>query len=120
MAVGIRLKLTGVTAEQMDKLNAAIDPDGNPPDGIIFHSSGPVDGGWGVIDFWKSREHFDRFSAERIGPAMAAPSGLRGLHRTFTSSPCTSTFPASNRLPSRDTMAARATMSLLGPPTVAK
>jgi len=27
---------------------------------------------WDVIDFWKSREHFDRFSAERIGPAMAA------------------------------------------------
>jgi hypothetical protein len=72
MAVGIRLKLTGVTAEQMDKLQAAIDPEGNPPDGLIFHSSGPVDGGWGVIDFWKSREHFDRFSAERIGPAMAA------------------------------------------------
>jgi hypothetical protein len=72
MAVGIRLKLTGVTAEQMDKLNAAIDPDGNPPDGIIFHASGPVDGGWGVIDFWKSREQFDRFAAERIGPAMAA------------------------------------------------
>jgi len=72
MAVGIRLKLTGVTAEQFDKLQAAIDPDGNPPDGIIFHSSGPVDGGWGVIDFWKSREHFDRFSEDRIGPAMAA------------------------------------------------
>jgi hypothetical protein len=72
MAVGIRLKLTGVTAEQMDKLNAAIDPDGNPPDGIIFHASGPVDGGWGVIDFWQSREQFDRFQAERIGPAMAA------------------------------------------------
>ena len=72
MAVGIRLKLTGVTAEQFDKPQAAIDPEGNPPDGLIFHSSGPVDGGWGVIDFWKSREHFDRFAAERIGPAMAA------------------------------------------------
>ena len=72
MAVGIRLKLAGGTAEQIDKLNEAIDPDGNPPDGLIFHASGPVDGGWGVIDFWESREHFDRFAAERIGPAMAA------------------------------------------------
>jgi hypothetical protein len=72
MAVGIRLKIAGVTAEQIDQLNAAIDPDGNPPDGIIFHSSGPVDGGWGVIDFWQSREQFDRFAEERIGPAMAA------------------------------------------------
>ena len=31
MTVGIRLKLTGVTAEQFDKLNAAIDPDEKSP-----------------------------------------------------------------------------------------
>ena len=72
MAVGIRLKLAGGTAEQFDRLNAEIDPDGNPPDGLIFHASGPVDGGWGVLDFWESRAHFDRFAEERIGPAMAA------------------------------------------------
>ncbi|MGA2470294.1 MAG: hypothetical protein ABSG64_06355 [Solirubrobacteraceae bacterium] len=72
MAVGIRLKLAGVTAEQFDQLHAAVDPVGNPPDGLIFHSSGPIDGGWGVIDYWESRGHFDRFSTERIGPAMGA------------------------------------------------
>ena len=72
MTVGIRLKLAGVTAAKMDELNAAIDPEGNPPDGLVFHASGPIEGGWGAIDFWKSREHFDRFAAEHIGPAMAA------------------------------------------------
>jgi hypothetical protein len=65
MAVGIRLKLPGATAEQDDQLNAAIDPDGNPPDGV---------------------------------------------HRTFTSSPCTSTSPASKRPPSGNTMDARSTI----------
>jgi hypothetical protein len=30
-----------------------------------------------VIDFWKSREHFDRFAADRIGPGMAA-AGIAG------------------------------------------
>jgi hypothetical protein len=72
MAVGIRFKLAGVTAEQFDQLNAVIDPVGNPPDGILFHASGPVDGGWGILDFWESRAHYDTFAAERIGPAMAA------------------------------------------------
>ena len=72
MAVGIRLKLAGATAEQVDKLNAAIDPDGDAPDGLIFHASGPVDGGFGVIDFWTSRQHFDRFATDRIAPCMAA------------------------------------------------
>jgi hypothetical protein len=50
----------------------AIDPDGNPPDGLIFHASGPIDSGWGVLDFWESREHFDGFADEGVGPAMAA------------------------------------------------
>ena len=72
MAIGIRIKLEGGTAEMVDRLNAEIDPDGNRPDGLIFHASGPVDGGWGVLDFWQSRAEFDRFAAERIGPAMAA------------------------------------------------
>ena len=72
MAVGIRIKLEGWTAEQVDRLNTAIDPGGNPPDGLIFHASGPVDGGWGALDFWESRAHFDRFVGERIGPAMGA------------------------------------------------
>jgi hypothetical protein len=72
MAVGIRLKLHGGTAEVVDRLNAAIDPDSNPPDGLLFHASGPIDSGWGVIDFWESRAHFDRFAAERIVPGLAS------------------------------------------------
>jgi len=72
MAVGIRIKLTGVTAEQFDQLEASVNARANRPDGLIFHASGPIDGGWGVIDFWESRADFDRFAAERIGPAMAA------------------------------------------------
>ena len=72
MAVGIRLKLEGGTADLVDRVNEVIDPAGNPPDGLLFHASGPVDGGWGVLDFWESRAQFDKFAAERIGPAMAA------------------------------------------------
>ena len=72
MAVGIRIKLAGVTVEQFDKLDAAIDVRGNRPDGLIFSLSGPIEGGWRVIDLWESRAHFDRFVAERVGPAMAA------------------------------------------------
>jgi hypothetical protein len=72
MAVGIRIKLEGVDAEQFDVIERSVDPDGNPPNGLIFHASGPIEGGWGVIDFWESREQFDRFAEERIGPAVAA------------------------------------------------
>ncbi|MHB8469297.1 MAG: hypothetical protein ACYDCH_06020 [Gaiellaceae bacterium] len=69
MAVGIRIKLAGITQEQFDKVNAIIDPKANPPQGILFHASGPIEGGWGVIDFWESREQFDAFQS-RIGAAV--------------------------------------------------
>lgn len=77
MAVGIRLKIAGIDAEQFDQLEAAVNARGDHPDGLIFHASGPVDGGWGVLDFWESREQFDRFSEQRIGPNAQA-AGLAG------------------------------------------
>ncbi len=71
MTVGIRIKLPGVTQEQFDVVNNHIDAKSNPPKGIVFHASGPIEGGWGVIDFWESREDFDAFQP-RIGEAVAA------------------------------------------------
>ena len=56
MAVGIRIKLHGITQEQFDKGHNQINPDRTPPKGLLYHASGPVDGGWGIIDFWESRE----------------------------------------------------------------
>ena len=72
MAVGIRVKFDGLGAEQFDKLETTLDARGNYPDGLIFHASGPIDGGWGVLDFWESRAQFDSFVADRVGPAAAA------------------------------------------------
>jgi len=71
MTVGIRIKLRGVTQEQFDAVNKHINPTDNPPKGIVFHSSGPIDDGWGVIDFWESREDFDAFQV-RVQEAVAA------------------------------------------------
>jgi hypothetical protein len=39
---------------------------------LIFHAAGPIDDGWGVIDFWESRDLFDSFLADRIRPAIEA------------------------------------------------
>jgi hypothetical protein len=72
MAVGIRIKMAGVNQEQFDKVNAHVNPMGDPPKGILFHSSGPIDGGWGIIDFWESRELFDAFFGSRVQAAVAA------------------------------------------------
>lgn len=90
--VGISLTLEGLTLEEFDRLNEAIDPRTDQPDGLLFHASGPVEGGWGVLDFWDTRERFEQFASERMGPAMA-PSGVAGtpLIREF---PVHEHFPA--------------------------
>ena len=70
MAVGLRFKFNGGPEEQYDTLHSALGVEGDPPGGLILHSSGPVDGGWGIIDFWESRDHFDRFMESRLGPTL--------------------------------------------------
>jgi len=72
MAIGLWLRFEGGTQEQYDAVNAEMGVEENPPEGLIFHSAGPTDAGWNVIDFWESREAFDRFQRERLGPAIAA------------------------------------------------
>jgi hypothetical protein len=72
MAVGLWVMFKDGTQEQYEAVNAEIGVEENLPEGLVFHSAGPVEGGWNVIDFWESREHFDRFFMDRVGPAIQA------------------------------------------------
>ncbi len=71
MTIGIRIKLPGITEEQFETAHDHINPDRTAAQGLVFHSSGPIEGGWGVIDFWESREDFEAFQG-RIPEGMAA------------------------------------------------
>lgn len=70
MTVRIHTNLAGVTQEAFDAVNKQLMA-GEPPKGLIFHSSAPIDGGWGVIDFWESRQDYDA-AMGRVQEAMAA------------------------------------------------
>jgi hypothetical protein len=78
MPVCIRQKFSGGTQEQYDTVHGHLKIDADPPEGLIFHSAGPIDEGWGVIDFWESRDAFDRFVSGRLGPGMQE-LGARGM-----------------------------------------
>jgi hypothetical protein len=78
MAIGLRIKFAGGTQEQYEAVNAHMDVEAELPDGLIFHSAGPIDEGWGVLDFWESREKFDAFLAGRLGQAIEE-LGDRGM-----------------------------------------
>ena len=91
MAVGIRLKFDGGTQENYDAAHAVMGIDSDPPRGMIVHSAGPIEGGWGVIDFWESRQAFDEFVSARLMPR------LQGLgDQGFPNPPEVKEFPVHN------------------------
>lgn len=58
MTVRIHTILAGVTLEEFEAVHKLVSA-AEPPKGLLFHSSGPIDGGWMVVDFWESRADFD-------------------------------------------------------------
>ena len=72
VTVRIHTHLVGVTQKEFDAVHKLVTA-GDPPKGLIFHSSGPIDGGWSVIDFWESRRDYDA-GMVRVQEAIAAAS----------------------------------------------
>jgi hypothetical protein len=64
-----------ITAEVYDAVNAKAGVDESPPEGLLMHSAGEVDGQWQIIDVWESEEHAQRFGDERLAPAIAEVVG---------------------------------------------
>jgi hypothetical protein len=70
MAMGMLLDWEGVTQEEYDRINDAVNLGDNPADGLILHTAGATQTGWRVFDIWESPEAFERFVETRIGPVM--------------------------------------------------
>jgi hypothetical protein len=74
VTVRIHTNLVGVTQNDFDAVHKLVMA-GDPPKGLIFHSSGPTESGWSVIDFWESRRDYDA-GLGRVQEAIAA-SGVK-------------------------------------------
>jgi heme-degrading monooxygenase HmoA len=76
MAIGTITRFPqGVGAEQYDAVIAKMDFANEPPEGLIFHSAGELEGRFQVFNVWDTREHFERFTRERLRPAQVAIVG---------------------------------------------
>ena len=68
-AVMIDFRGPGMDEGLYDQVNQRVNPPDNPPQGMIFHSAGPLPGGgWRIVDVWETQEAFDKFAEEQIGP----------------------------------------------------
>jgi hypothetical protein len=91
VAIGLRIKFPGGTQEHYVAIHDHLDIEERPPEGLIFHSSGPIDGGWGVLVVWHNRNAFDQFAHSKLMLAVAE-LGDRG----FPAPPEISEFPIHN------------------------
>jgi heme-degrading monooxygenase HmoA len=65
----------GGGTEMYDKVNEKMGITEDPPAGLILHSASRTDEGILIVDVWESQEAFDRFSEERLMPAIREVMG---------------------------------------------
>jgi hypothetical protein len=70
MAVAVEMKFRGATLDQYDAIieKMGLTPGGSTPPGAISHWVAKTDDGMYVVDVWGSKEAFERFAQEQIGP----------------------------------------------------
>ena len=70
MAVGVQLDFKGGTLEQYDEIvkRMGFRPRGPGAPGGLFHWVTKTEDGIRVTDVWESRDIFDKFAQEKIGP----------------------------------------------------
>jgi hypothetical protein len=82
MTVRIHTTIPGINQSEFDAIHKALTSSGEPPMGLIFHSSAPVDGGWLIVDFWDSRQNYDaamslvQKAIESAGVALGGPPSV--------------------------------------------
>jgi hypothetical protein len=74
MAVFMELELQ-VTPDQYDAVDAAVDPKGDPPNGLIAHTARFDGETLKILDIWESPEAFEAFAESRLGPGIAETLG---------------------------------------------
>ena len=93
MAVAVQLDFEGATLDQYDAVCKlmGLTPKGPGPAGAISHFSTMTDTGLRVVDVWESREQFEKFAQEQIGPfsqeaGMASQPAMQffEVHNYFT------------------------------------
>ena len=70
MAVAVQLDFKGTTLDQYDQVieKMGFRPEGPGAPGGLSHWVTKTDDGIRVVDVWETREIFDRYAEEKIGP----------------------------------------------------
>jgi hypothetical protein len=96
MAVAIVMDFDGTTLDQYDQVieKMGLTPGGEGPPQALSHWVTETDNGIRVTDVWRSREAYDKFAEEQIGPftrevGIESPpqATFYEVHNHFTAGP---------------------------------
>ena len=59
-----------------DRIIPTLFPEGKLPDGWVMHVAGPTETGWRIVNVVPSREGFEAFARETLGPALQQLEGV--------------------------------------------
>jgi hypothetical protein len=66
-------------AEVYDAVHARVlDRTGGRADGLLVHVARATDTGFQVVEVWESKDQFERYQAELLGPVLAELPGAGG------------------------------------------
>jgi hypothetical protein len=73
MAVAVEMNFAGGTLSQYDTVveKMGFKPGGRGAPGCMFHSVSKTDQGFRVTDIWETKEMYEQFAREKIGPITA-------------------------------------------------
>ncbi|MCZ7582908.1 MAG: hypothetical protein M5R36_05970 [Deltaproteobacteria bacterium] len=76
MAKVLRMKWSGITAEQYHESREKVGWESDPADGGILHVAWMDGGDLHVLDVWESEAHFQRFLEDRLQPIVVGHMGI--------------------------------------------
>lgn len=93
MSVAVEMNFSDATLDQYDQVIElmGMTAGGQGPPGALFHWVTKTDDGIRVVDVWESKEQYERFAQEKIGP-LSMEAGFTGppevtyhdVHNYFT------------------------------------
>ena len=86
MAIAVISEVREGTLDMYDAVNRKLEEGGGiRQDGHVFHCVGAMEGGgFRVFDVWETREGFDRFVEETLGPAIQEVTQGQGVEPNRT------------------------------------
>ena len=94
MSYGVVHRFAGGTREQYEASLASVHPSGGGlPDGQLFHAAGPSADGWTIMAVHDSKESWEAFRDNILGPKLAA-----GIEGGFTGPPEETAFEVVNEV----------------------